>query len=72
MKLERDHLALALRHIELAERRIFDQRTLIEHMAKRGLDTKMAETLLETMLNTLERMHDHRQLIEAAIAEGRE
>jgi hypothetical protein len=24
------------------------------------------------MLNTLERMHDHRQLIEAAIAEGRE
>jgi hypothetical protein len=32
----------------------------------------MAETLLVTMLNGLERMREHRQMIEAAIAEGRE
>jgi len=72
MGVERDHLAQALRHIEHAEQRVVDQRALIERMVQHGLDTKMAEVLLATMLSSLERMHDHRKAIEAAIAEGRE
>jgi hypothetical protein len=72
MGLERDHLARAFRHIELAERRIFEQRVLIDRMTKRGLDITLAESLLETMLSSLERMHEHRELIESAISAGRE
>ena len=72
MGLERDHLAQALRHIDRAEQRVVDQRALIERMEEHGLDTRMAEVLLATMLSTLERMYDHRKSIEAAISEGRE
>jgi hypothetical protein len=71
MGLGRDHLARALRHIELAQRRILEQRVLIDRMTKRGLDITLAKSLLETMLSSLERMHEHRELIEA-ISAGRE
>jgi hypothetical protein len=41
-------------------------------MAEHGHDTRLAEQLLQTMQSTLHRMYEHRALIEAAIAAGRQ
>ena len=51
---------------------ISEQRDLIERLAEHGHDTKLAEALLRTMQNTLDQMYEHRALIEAAIAAGRQ
>jgi len=70
MATEHDHLAQAARHIERAEEMVGEQRFLIARMADAGHDTKLAESVLETMQSTLQRMYEHRGLIEAAIAAG--
>jgi len=70
MGLEHEHLAQAIRHIARAEEMVSEQRQLIERMARDGHDTRMAETLLRTMLTTLEQMREHRRMIDAAIAVG--
>ena len=70
MATEHDHLAQAIRHIARAEEMVTEQRDLIKRMAQEGHDTKLAENLLHIMQNTLDRMYEHRALIEAAIAAG--
>jgi len=71
MATEHDHLAQAARHIARAEEMVTEQRSLIERMSEHGHNTELAENLLHTMQNTLDRMYEHRALIEAAIAAGR-
>jgi len=71
MATERDHLAQAMRHIAQAQARVREQRALIERLAERGQDTKLAEVLLHTMQISLDRMNEHRVMIERAIAAGR-
>jgi hypothetical protein len=51
---------------------LMEQRGLIDRMAHHGQDTQLAETLLLTMQNSLEQMHEHRAMIERAIAAGRQ
>ena len=71
MATEHDHLAQAIRHIARAEEMVMEQRGLIDRMAEHGHDTKLAKAVLQTMQTTLDRMHEHRQMIESAIAAGR-
>jgi hypothetical protein len=71
MATERDHLAQAIWHIAQGEQRVREQRALIERLAERGQDTRMAEILLGTMQTSLNRMNEHRHMIEQAIATGR-
>jgi len=71
MASEHDHLAQAIRHIARAEDMVAKQRGLIERIAEHGHDTKLAEALLHTMQNTLDQMHEHRRMIDAAITAGR-
>jgi hypothetical protein len=72
MASEHDHLAQAIRHIARAEEMVTEQRGLIDRMAEHGHDTKLAEAVLLTMQTSLERMHEHRAMIESAIAAGRQ
>jgi hypothetical protein len=44
---------------------------LIDRMAHHGHDTKLAKAMLLTMQSTLDRMREHRGMIERAIAAGR-
>jgi hypothetical protein len=69
---EHDHLAQAIRHIARAEEMVTEQRDLIARMAEDGHDTRLAEELLQTMQTTLARMYEHRTMIQAAIAAGRQ
>jgi hypothetical protein len=69
---EHDHLAQAIRHIAWAEEMVTEQRELIARMAEDGHDTTLAEELLQTMQTTLARMYEHRAMIQAAIAAGRQ
>jgi hypothetical protein len=71
MATEREHLAQAIRHIARAEDMVSEQRSLIERMAEHGHDTELAEAVLQTMQITLDRMYEHRDLIEKAIAAER-
>ena len=71
MATEHDHLARAIRHIARAEDMVAEQRGLIDRMAKHGHDTTLAEAVLHTMQSSLDRMHEHRVMIERAIAAGR-
>jgi hypothetical protein len=71
MATEHDHLAQAIRHIARAEEMVMEQRGLIDRMAEHGHDTKLAKAVLLTMQNSLERMQQHREMIEKAIAAGR-
>jgi hypothetical protein len=71
MATEHDHLAQAIRHIARAEEMVMEQRGLIDRMAEHGHDTKLAETVLLTMQNSLVQMQQHREMIERAIAAGR-
>jgi hypothetical protein len=71
MATEHDHLAQAIRHIARAEEMVMEQRGLIDRMAEHGHDTKLAKTVLLTMQNSLVQMHQHREMIERAIAAGR-
>ena len=71
MATEHDHLAQAIRHIARAEEMVTEQRDLIERMAEHGHDTNLAKAVLLTMQNSLDRMHEHREMIERAIAAGR-
>jgi len=48
-----------------------EQRGRIGRMAEHGHDTKLAEAVLLTMQTSLDRMHEHREMIERAIAAGR-
>jgi len=70
-EMEQEHLAQADRHIARAEEMIREQRSLIERMAEHGHDTQMAQDLLHTMQTTLDRMYEHRDMIEATIASER-
>ena len=70
-RMEQEHLAQADRHIVRAEEMVREQRSLIERMADHGHDTQMAQDLLRTMQVTLERMYEHRDMIEATIAGDR-
>jgi hypothetical protein len=71
MATEHDHLAQAIRHIARAEEMVTEQRDLITRMAQGGHDTKLARAVLLTMQNSLDRMHEHREMIEHAIAAER-
>jgi hypothetical protein len=71
MATEHDHLAQAIRHIARAEEMLMEQRGLIDRMAEHGHDTKLAKAVLQTMQTTVDQMHEHRQMIEHAIAAGR-
>jgi hypothetical protein len=71
MATEHDHLAQAMRHIARAEEMVVEQRGLIDRMAQHGHDTTLAVAVLNTMQNSLDRMHEHRVMIERAIAAGR-
>jgi hypothetical protein len=71
MATEHDHLAQAIRHIARAEEMVMEQRGLIDRMAEHGHDTKLAKAVLLTMQSSLERMYQHREMIERAIAAGR-
>jgi uncharacterized protein (UPF0335 family) len=71
MATEHDHLVQAIRHIARAEEMVREQRGLIDRMAEHGHDTKLAEAVLNTMQTSLDRMHEHRAMIEHAIAAGR-
>jgi len=71
MATEHDHLAQAIRHIARAEEMVMEQRGLIDRMAEHGHDTKLAKAVLQTMQTTVDRMHEHLQMIEHAIAAGR-
>ena len=71
MATEHDHLAQAIRHIARAEEMVAEQRGRIDRMAEHGQDTKLAKAMLVTMQSSLDRMHQHREMIERAIAAGR-
>jgi hypothetical protein len=71
MATEHDHLAQAIRHIARAEEMVMEQRGRIDRMAQHGQDTKLAKAVLLTMQTSLDRMHEHRVMIERAIAAGR-
>jgi hypothetical protein len=71
MATEHNHLAQAISHIAQGEQRVREQRALVARLADHGHDTTLAELLLDTMQTSLNRMNDHRQLIEQAIATGR-
>jgi hypothetical protein len=71
MATEQDHLVQAMSHIAQGEERVREQRALIERLAKRGQDTRLARILLETLQMSLNRMNEHRAMIERAIAAGR-
>jgi len=62
--------AMATEH-DHGEQRVREQRALVARLAERGQDTTLAELLLDTMQTSLNRMGEHRQLIERAIAAGR-
>jgi hypothetical protein len=70
MATEHEHLAQAVRHIARAEEMVIEQRGLIDRMAQQGQDTKLAEAMLNTMQSSLDRMYEHRVMIERAIAAG--
>ena len=71
MATEHDDLAQAIRHIARAQEMVMEQRGLIDRMAEHGHDTKLAEAVLHTMQSSLDRMLEHRKMIESAIAAGR-
>jgi hypothetical protein len=71
MATEQDHLVQAMSHIAQGEERVREQRALIERLAERGQDTRLARILLETLQMSLNRMNEHRAMIERAIAAGR-
>jgi hypothetical protein len=71
MATEHDHLAQAIRHIARAEEMVAEQRGRIDRMGEHGQDTKLAKAMLLTMQSSLDRMHQHREMIERAIAAGR-
>ena len=71
MRTEHDHLAMAIRHIVSGEARVREQRALVDRLAQHGHDTALARALLNTMQTSLHQMHEHRQMIEQAIAGGR-
>ena len=72
MATEHDHLAQAIRHIARAEEMVAEQRGRVDRMAEHGQETKLAKAVLLSMQNSLDRMHEHREMIERAIAAGRE
>jgi hypothetical protein len=47
------------------------KRGLIDRMAEHGHDAKLAKAMLQAMQTTLDRMCEHREMIERAIAAGR-
>ena len=71
MATEHDHLVQAIRHIARAEEMVAAQRGRIDRMAEHGQDTKLAKAMLLTMQTSLDRMHEHREMIERASAAGR-
>jgi hypothetical protein len=71
MATEHDHLAQAIRHIARAEEMVAEQRGRFERLGEHSQDTKLAKDMLLTMQSSLDRMHEHREMIERAIAAGR-
>ena len=71
MATEHDHLVQAIRHIARAEEMVAEQRGRIDRMAEHGHDTKLAEVVPLTVQTSFDRMHEHREMIEHAIAAGR-
>ena len=56
-------LALAVEHIDDAQRRIERQRKLVDELDRDGHDTTEARSLHETMLKLLEQMERHRDYL---------
>ena len=61
--------AFAARHVAEGERRIARQEELITRLKAKGIATMGAETVLATMLITLDHMRDHLAQIEADLEE---
>ena len=57
---EKQHLALANRHIAEAKERIARQSALIRRIAAAGWDTSLSESLLKEMQRALDLMYEHR------------
>jgi hypothetical protein len=62
-QLELTHLRQADRHLQEARARIDRQRRLIAELRRRDHPVLLAETLLETMLGSLQAMENHRGVI---------
>jgi hypothetical protein len=60
---EKDHLAVAERHIAEAHIRIAQQQRLIAELVRDHHPTELARRLLETMLVSLREMESHLSLI---------
>jgi len=58
-----DHLAQAVRDLAAARDRVEQQQRVIATLQAHGHDTTTAESLLETMLQTVRTMEDHRRVI---------
>ena len=65
---EKEHLAKAESDIAEGERRITQQTELIERLRRDDHNVGEAETLLETLRQTLRTWQDHRDLILVTIA----
>jgi len=61
---KREKLATAGDHIATAESLIARQLSLLAQLQRDGHDIETAQSLLETMRQSLHQMHVHRQIIE--------
>jgi len=68
---EQAHLARAEAEIADAHARIDHQRTIIAHLEALGQSTVTAKSVLQTMLESLEAMEDHRALIKRELERQR-
>jgi len=60
---ERAHLAMADDNIADAEARIKHQRAIVAELEEHGHSSAAAQSVLQTMIEALAVMEDHRQLI---------
>jgi hypothetical protein len=67
---EKDHLALANRHVAEGEQRVANQRTLIAKLVAGGHDTTLASELLQAMLESLTIMRQDQKLILDKVGRG--
>jgi len=57
------HIELAKRHVIDGERRVAEQATRLEQLARDGLDTSEAERLLALLQSTLTLMREHLRML---------
>lgn len=67
VEMERRHLAKAEVDVAKARKRVDDQRAIIVRLGVNGHDTAAAKSVLQTMLETLAAMEDHRDIIKRGL-----